>query len=111
MLENLERHYAPGGMTLVGADGQEFTATLKPEQLVTASVEFGKVQRVANTVDTPSADPWQHCPACAVTSRTTTWSGEPRLVWLMTGPLPAVIWYRNRYLLLCSQVGTSQSAT
>ncbi len=65
------------------ANGEKFTATLKPEQLVTASVQLGDVEMVATEVDLISSDPFMHCYVCAMSSKATLekrgHSGELRI--------------------------------
>jgi len=75
-MANLELRYFPGGQTLIGVGGERLAPTLRTEQLVTASLEFAKVERAATVVEQGGADPWEHCPACALTMRTTLADGE-----------------------------------
>ena len=53
------------------ANGKKFTATLKPEQLVTASVQLGNVEMETTAIGLISSDPFMHCYVCAMSSKGT----------------------------------------
>ena len=76
LLGNMERFYTPGGAPLAGGDGAALTATLKPEQLITATIEFGKVKNAAQRFQPPGTDPFVHCLVCAAPNRTRLDDGQ-----------------------------------
>ena len=77
VLSNLEHFYTPGGSVLMGGEGTVFTATLKPEQLITTMLEFGKVQDAQQQDFQPTGtDPLAHCLVCALPTRETLDDGE-----------------------------------
>lgn len=69
--ENVERWIFPLGIELVDANGKKFTATLKPEQLITASVQLGNVEMETTAIGLISSDPFMHCYVCAMSSKGT----------------------------------------
>lgn len=68
-MENTKTFLAPGGDRFITSDNKEFTATLKPEQLITATQEQWKVEYFATEIDPSCSDPFQHCFICAETGR------------------------------------------
>lgn len=81
MARNLETYYDPDGMPLIAADGTRLNVSeeLRPSQLSSAVTEFSKFEVSVSTLSsesTLSSDPWIHCPACAVTDRTSLNDGK-----------------------------------
>lgn len=69
-MTNLEQQYKPGGCDLVDTTGNKVTAgPLKSSQLITATLEFGKIDNEKLNYEPISLDPLQHCLVCAETEK------------------------------------------
>ena len=75
-MENTKTALAPQGDVLLNSQKEPFTATLKKEQLITATEEHWKVEFSATDFDELNSDPFQHCFICAETGREKLNSGE-----------------------------------
>lgn len=74
--ENEERRLQPSGITILNSRDEEISGGLKPQQLVTATVELGKVEILAKALISLLPDPFAHCPVCAMTVRPYLTNGE-----------------------------------
>jgi hypothetical protein len=75
-MENTKTFLAPEGDELFTLEEVRFTATLKKEQLITATQEHWKVGYFARETDPDCTDPFQHCFICAETQREKMTNGE-----------------------------------
>ena len=58
-----------GTTELINFDNKFYTANLKREQLITATLEYWKIEHAVTDIDSLSTDPFQHCYICAETGR------------------------------------------
>lgn len=75
-MENTKTFLAVEGDELIDHENQPYTATLKSEQLITATLEHWKVEYAATELDPMCTDPFQHCFICAETERKNLSNGK-----------------------------------
>ena len=101
VLSKTELFHAPGGSHLKGGNGATLTATLKAEQLITATLEFGKVQDAAQQFQPPGTDPFTHCMVCAKPRREELDDSEFSEVLPRLSPPPAAPRLRSNSVFYC----------
>jgi hypothetical protein len=79
-LNNLEHQYTTRSQ-LLGSESTDLkVGELKPQDLVTAMLEYGKIELIVMDVDDLSRDPFKHCYVCATSSKDKLSDGEVLVV-------------------------------